>query len=128
MGHKWYRKGESFAAQAEANIVSKYALVIAGTAEYEIVEATGAVAALGFIQMDGTAAVLGDWVEVYYTGQIWALASAAITKGALCMGAAGGKIATATDQAIVVCMALSTCDADGDVILVRPVNGAQSIA
>ncbi len=127
MGHKWYQPGRSFACQAEAAITSKWACVIAGTAAYQVVESTGAVASLGFVQMEGTAAALGDWVEVYYTGQVYALASAAITKGALCSPAAGGKIVTAVDLGLVCCYALETCDADGDVILVRLVNCAQSI-
>lgn len=117
------QRGESFGSTAEAAIVSKYACVLEGSARGTVIECAGAGGFLGFVQLDGTAAALGDKVEVYYSGIVWAVASAAIAIYALCGPAAAGEIVTAGDTVAICCKALLAADAADDVIPVLIVHG-----
>lgn len=120
--------GDSYAATAEAAIQEPYAAVKAGTADGTVIQTSDGTGCLGFIKYETgkTYNVAGSVaqvpiltpVAVFTSGNAYAVAGAAITKGVDLKSATGGQVITHTAAAQVVGKAVTAAAAQHELVTI----------
>jgi len=119
--------GQASSFTAEAAINEPYACVKLGTADGTVIQTSDAVGGIGFAKYEtgktfsvGAAAQIPILmlIQVYTSGVVWAVAGAAVTKGAKLKSAAGGQVVDHTTGTAVVGTALTAAAAQHELVAV----------
>lgn len=128
-------KGDAISMNAEAAINEAFACVKSGTADGSVIQTAGAAeAAIGIAkyETDKTYNVAGSVAQipintiitVFISGTVWAVAGAAIAKGAMVGSAAGGQVVTATAASPYIGKALTAAAAQHEKICIEVIPGS----
>ena len=120
-------KGHAISVMAEAAINEAYACVKCGTADGTVIQTSDATGGVGFAKYEtgktfsvgGAAQIpINTLIPVFTSGVVWAVAGAAVTKGAKLKSAAAGQVVDHTAGTAVVGVALTAAAAQHELVAV----------